>query len=89
VFSKSGHKIAEGDEASHKPLDALDTPDLTHFSNDQDLVGVCFDAAFSDDIPQELASGDLKEHFFRFSLMLKRLRLVKVSSRSVMRQSLY
>jgi hypothetical protein len=56
--------MAEGCEAPHESLDILDIPDLVNFVDGQDLVGVCLDA---------------KVHFSGFSLMLKRLRLVKVS----------
>jgi hypothetical protein len=81
--------MAKGYKTSHKPLDFLDTPDLAHFSDDRDLVGVGFDATLGDDIPHELAPGALKVHFSRFNLMLKSLRLANVSSKSVMRLSLY
>jgi hypothetical protein len=37
------------------------------------------------DVPQELTPETPWVHFSRFSLVLKRLRLAKVSSRSVMR----
>jgi hypothetical protein len=30
---QSGHKTAEDREATHKPLDILDVPDLTYFHN--------------------------------------------------------
>jgi hypothetical protein len=82
-----GHKTAEGYEAPHETLDVLDIYDLTHFGNDRDLVRICFDAALGDDVPQKFISGDIKGAFFGFSLMLKRLRLVKVSSRSGRRPS--
>jgi hypothetical protein len=51
VFSKSGHESAEGYEASHKPLDVLDSPDLAHFSDGRYLVGIGLDAMIGDDIP--------------------------------------
>jgi hypothetical protein len=49
---------AEGYEIAHEPLNIIDVPDLAHFGNDQNIVGVCLDAALSDDVPQELAPGD-------------------------------
>jgi hypothetical protein len=70
-------------------LDVLDVPDLAYFCDGRDLVWVCFDVALGDDVPQEFAPGDPKGAFFGFSLMLKYLRLEKVSSRSVMRLLLY
>jgi hypothetical protein len=38
-----------------KRLNILDVPDLAYFSDGQNLVRVCFDAALVDDVPQELA----------------------------------
>jgi hypothetical protein len=64
--------MAEGCEASHELLDVLDVPDLSYFSDGRDFVRVYFDATLGDDVPQELALGDPKVAFFRFSLMLKR-----------------
>jgi hypothetical protein len=83
--------VAKGHEASHKPLDILDILDLAYFNDGRDLVRVCFDTALGDDVPQELApgGGGSKVHFFEFNLMLKCLRLLKVSSRSTMRLLLY
>jgi pentatricopeptide repeat protein len=49
VFSKSGHESAEGYEASHKPLDVLDSPDLAHFSDGRYLVGVYAKCGFLQD----------------------------------------
>jgi hypothetical protein len=39
-------------------LNVLDVPDLTHFSKGQNLVGVYLDATLSDDVHQELTTGD-------------------------------
>jgi hypothetical protein len=50
MFTQSGHEAAQGHEASHVLLNALDVPDLAYFSDGRDLVGVCFDAALSDDV---------------------------------------
>jgi hypothetical protein len=52
-------------EVPHEPLDVLDIPDLVYFSDDRDLVEVCLDATLVDDVPQELALGNLKGAFFR------------------------
>jgi hypothetical protein len=56
--------MAEGHEAPHEPLDVLDILDLAYFDNGQDLVGVRFNAAFVDVVPQELTPGDPKGPFF-------------------------
>jgi hypothetical protein len=66
-------------------LDVLDIHDLAYFSDGRDFVMVCFDATLGDDVPQELVPGDPEGAFLRFNMMLKRLRLLKVSSRSAMR----
>jgi hypothetical protein len=58
VFPKPGHKVAEGQEASHEPLNILDIPDLAYFRDGQNLVGVRFNAVLVDDVPQELPPGD-------------------------------
>jgi hypothetical protein len=79
--------MAEGYEAPHETLDILDISDLTHFGNGRDLVRIPFDATLGDDVPKNFASGDPKVHFSKFSLMLKHLKLVKLSSRSGMRPS--
>jgi hypothetical protein len=50
--------VAEGREASHKPLGTLDTFDLAYSSDDRDLVRVCFNVVLGDDASQELAPGD-------------------------------
>jgi hypothetical protein len=60
--------MAEGREASHKPMDILDLPELAHFSDGWDLVRVCFDAALGDDIPQDLAPGDPEGALFQVQL---------------------
>jgi hypothetical protein len=39
-------------------LNILNVPDLTHLGDGQNLVGVCFNAALGDDVPQELCPGD-------------------------------
>jgi hypothetical protein len=44
-----GYELAEGREASHKPLDVLDIPDLAFFRDGQNLVRVCLNAALGDD----------------------------------------
>jgi hypothetical protein len=84
MFPQMRHKTTEGREVPYEPLDVLDTSDLAHFGNGQDLVRICFDAVLGDDVPQKFALGDPKGALSRFSLMLKCLRLV-VSSRSRMR----
>jgi hypothetical protein len=68
VFPQSGHEMAEGREASHKSLDILDIPDLAYFRDSRDLIGVCFNAALADDVPQEFAPGDLKGALFQVQL---------------------
>jgi hypothetical protein len=73
--------MTEGREVPHEPLDVLDTSDLAHFGNGQNLIRICFDAVLGDDVPQNFALGDPKGALSRFSLMLKCLRLVKVSYR--------
>jgi hypothetical protein len=45
-------------------LDILDVLDLSYFHDGRDLVEVFFDAAFGDDVPQELALGDLNGALF-------------------------
>jgi hypothetical protein len=52
--------MAEAYEASHEPLDVLDIPNLAYLGDGQDLVKICFNAAFGDDVPKELASVDPK-----------------------------
>jgi hypothetical protein len=66
VFPLSG--TLSGREASHEPLDILDILDLAHFSDGWDLIGVHFDAALGDDVPQELAPGDPKGALFLVQL---------------------
>jgi hypothetical protein len=56
--------MAEGHEASHELLDVLDVPDLAHFRDGRDFIGVCFYATLSDDVPQELALGDTEGALF-------------------------
>jgi hypothetical protein len=56
--------MAKGCEAPHEPLDILDIPNLVYFSDGQDFVGVRLDAAFGDDVPQELAPRDPKGALF-------------------------
>jgi hypothetical protein len=85
MFPQSGHKMVEGSDAHHKPLNAFDTPDLAYFSNGRDLVRICFNATLGEDVPQKFAPGTPKVHFSRFSPILECLRLVKVSSRLRMR----
>jgi hypothetical protein len=63
VFPQSGHEAAEGREASHELLNVLDVSDLTYFSDGRNLVGVRFDTALGDDVPQELAPGDSESVF--------------------------
>jgi hypothetical protein len=64
MFPQLGHEMAEGCEASHKPLDVLDIPDLAYFRDGRDLVEVCFDVVLSDDVLQEFALGDPKGALF-------------------------
>jgi hypothetical protein len=64
VFPQPRHEAAECHEASHEPLDVLDTPDLAYLSDGRDLVGVGFDATLGDNGPQEIASGDPKSVLF-------------------------
>jgi hypothetical protein len=45
AFPQLGHKATKGHEASHEPLNMLDVPDLTYFSDGRNLVGVCFEVA--------------------------------------------
>jgi hypothetical protein len=45
--------MAEGREASHELLDIVDAPYLAYFSDGQDFVRVCFNAALGDDVTQE------------------------------------
>jgi hypothetical protein len=89
VFPKPGHKAAEGHEASHEPLNILDIPDLAYFRDGQNLVGVHFNAALVDDVPQELPQGTLKVHFSGFRLMLNHQRMQNISSRLAMRLLLF
>jgi hypothetical protein len=58
AFPQLGHKATKGHEASHEPLNMLDVPDLAYFSDGRNLVGVCFEAALGNDVPQELTPGD-------------------------------
>jgi hypothetical protein len=77
--------MTQSHEAPHEPLDIVDILDLAYFGDGRHLVGVRFNAAFIDDVPRSLPRGTPKVHFSGFSLMLKCLRLAKVSSRSAMR----
>jgi hypothetical protein len=77
-FPYPGHETAEGRETSHELLNILDVPDLAYFSDGRDVVGVRFNVALGDDVPQELSPGDPEGAFI--SLMLNHLRLLKVSS---------
>jgi hypothetical protein len=54
MFPKLGHESAEGCEAPHESLNVLDVLDWGHLGNGRDLVGVRFDAALGDDVPQEI-----------------------------------
>jgi hypothetical protein len=45
-------------------MNALDVPDLAHFSDGRNLVRVRFDATLSYDVPQELAPGDSESAFY-------------------------
>jgi hypothetical protein len=54
------HKAVEGHEASYELLNIFDILDLAYFDDGQNLVEVCFDAALGDDVPEELAPGDLE-----------------------------
>jgi hypothetical protein len=56
--------MAEGHETPHESLDILDILDLVYFSDGQELVGVCLDAALGDDVPKELAPRDPKGALF-------------------------
>jgi hypothetical protein len=49
-------------------LNVLNVPGLTHFGDGQNLDRVCFNAALSDDVPQELTPGDFKCAFLRVQL---------------------
>jgi hypothetical protein len=60
VFPHPGHEVAEGYKASHELLNVLDVPDLAYFSDGRNLVGVRFDTALGDDVPQELTPGNPK-----------------------------
>jgi hypothetical protein len=51
MFPQMRHKTTEGREVPYEPLDVLDTSDLAHFGNGQDLVRICFDAVLGDDVP--------------------------------------
>jgi hypothetical protein len=75
----------EGRDASHEPLAILNIPDMAYSYDGRDLIGVCFDATLGDDVPWSLPPGIPKVHFSGFSLIMKCLRLMKVSSRSAMR----
>jgi hypothetical protein len=44
--------VDEGCKASHELLNVLDSPDLAYFSDGRNLIGVCFNAALGDDVPQ-------------------------------------
>jgi hypothetical protein len=89
AFSQLGHEAAEGCETSHEPLNVLDVHDLIHFDDSRNLVRVCFNVTLGDDVPQELALGTPKVHFFGFNFMVNRRRLLKVSSSSEMRLPLF
>jgi hypothetical protein len=56
--------MAKGREASHKPLDVLDAPDLTYFSDGRDLIRICFITMLGDDVPQKVSLGDPKGALF-------------------------
>jgi hypothetical protein len=56
--------MTKGHEASHKPLDILDVPDLAYFHDGRDLVRVCFDTTLGGDVPQEFALRDPKGALF-------------------------
>jgi hypothetical protein len=58
-------------------LNALDVLDWTHLGDGQDLVGVCFDAAFGNDVPQELPLGDSECSFFWVQLNIKSSEIVE------------
>jgi hypothetical protein len=79
----------EGREASHMSLDILDVPDLAYFAMAEILLGFASIPRLVMMYPRSLPRETQKVHFSGFSLMLKCLRLAKVSSRSVMRLLLY
>jgi hypothetical protein len=56
--------MTQSHEAPHEPLDIVDILDLAYFGDGRHLVGVRFNAAFIDDVPQELTPGDPKGAFF-------------------------
>jgi hypothetical protein len=68
AFPKPGHKLAEGCKATHESLNVLDVLDWTDPSSGQDLIGVCFNVAFGNDIPQELPPEDSKGAFPRIQV---------------------
>jgi hypothetical protein len=66
-FPYPGHEPTKGRKASHESLNVLD---WTHLGNGRDFVRVCLNAAFGNNVPQELPSGTPKVHFSGFNLML-------------------
>jgi hypothetical protein len=60
--------VVEGHEASHELLNVLDIPDLDYFSDGKNLIGVRFDTALGDDVPDKLSSGDSKGAFLHVQL---------------------
>jgi hypothetical protein len=50
---------------------------LSHLGDGRDFVGVCFDAAFDDDVPQEIPSGASECAFFWAQLNVKPLEVVE------------
>jgi hypothetical protein len=67
-FPYPGHETTEGRETSHELLNILDVPDLAYFSDGRDVVGVRFNVALGDDVPQELSPGDPEGAFIRVQL---------------------
>jgi hypothetical protein len=76
LLPQPGHKVAEGSEAPHEPLNVFNVPDLAHFGNGQNLVGVYFNAALGDDDPRIL----LMRGWFLIFLEVEVDRLVEIST---------
>jgi hypothetical protein len=77
MLPQPGHKVVEGHEASYELLNIFDVLNLAYFDDGQNLVEVCFDAALGDDVPEELASGDLEGALLWVQLNVEPLEVVE------------